>query len=169
MPVSSSSTRDSVIINIRMPLLYGSIKGGRILAVLFFLCITLAGLSSMITSTERPVHALEDFGSKFRLIRHAMMHTVCVRNWMCVNFLVKRVPATILVVVILFLLGCGSALDSNILVNQDTVWSYALVLSGCFMIFIVLRYGVMRFRRKLYNEFGIGDWPLPIIWVFLVV
>lgn len=47
-----------------MPLLYGSLSGGRVLAVLFFFCITLAGLSSLISILELCVHVLEDFGSK---------------------------------------------------------------------------------------------------------
>ena len=69
----------------------------------------------------------------------------------------------------MFLVGTASAVDPNILVNQDTVWAYALILSGCFMLFIVLRYGPLKFRRELYIDYGIGDWPLPYLWVFVVV
>ena len=47
----------------RMPLLYGSITHGRFLAILFFFCVTLAGLSSLISILELCVHVLEDFGS----------------------------------------------------------------------------------------------------------
>ena len=46
----------------RMPLLYASIGGGRVLAVMFFLCLTLAGISSLISILEQSVHVLEDFG-----------------------------------------------------------------------------------------------------------
>ena len=45
-----------------MPLLYGSIDGGRVLAVIFFICITLAGLSSLVAMLEQSIHVLEDFG-----------------------------------------------------------------------------------------------------------
>ena len=69
----------------------------------------------------------------------------------------------------MFLLGTASAVDATILVNQDAVWAYAMILSGCFLLFLVLRYGVLKFRKKLYNDFGIGDWPLPLVWVFVVV
>lgn len=69
----------------------------------------------------------------------------------------------------MFLLGTASATDPKVLVNQDTVWAYALVLSGCLMIFITVRYGILRFRRDLYNDYGIGDWPLPLLWVFIIV
>ena len=49
-----------------MPLLYGTLGGGRVLAILFFLCVTLAGLSSLISIQEQCVHVLEDFGSKYK-------------------------------------------------------------------------------------------------------
>ena len=60
----------------RTPLLYGSIDGVRVLAVLFFICITLsAGLSSLISILELCVHVLEDFGSndKFLYILTALI------------------------------------------------------------------------------------------------
>ena len=53
------------VLFVRMPLLYGSISGGRVLAVLFFICITFAGITSLISSIERPVHVLSDFGGEF--------------------------------------------------------------------------------------------------------
>lgn len=87
----------------------------------------------------------------------------------CLYYAVRRIPGTILVTLVMFGLGSASALDFNVLVNQDTVWAYALLLSGCFMVFIVIRYGPLKLRRKIYTEFGIGDWPLPIIWVFIIV
>ena len=69
----------------------------------------------------------------------------------------------------MFLLGVASAIDNTILINQDTVWAYAQILSGCLLLFLVFRYGVLRFRENLYNSYGIGDWPLPWVWVFVVV
>ena len=48
----------------RMPLLYNDINGGRFLCALFFLCLTLAGISSLVSILEIAVHALNDFGSK---------------------------------------------------------------------------------------------------------
>ena len=69
----------------------------------------------------------------------------------------------------MFLLGTASAVDATILVNQDAVWAYAMILSGCFLLFLVLRYGVLKFRSTLYNNYGIGDWRLPLVWVFVVV
>ena len=51
----------------RIPLLYGSINGGRVIAVLFFFGVSLAGLSSQIGILEQSVHVLEDFGCMFSL------------------------------------------------------------------------------------------------------
>ena len=110
---------------------------------------------------------------------------------------VRRIPATLLVGVAAFLLGSASATNLSVLVNQDAVWgwvgghwlpggvggvplhnppcllpyvrSYALILSGCFLIFLVIWYGILRFRKKLYIEYGIGDWPLPWVWVGVVL
>ena len=146
-----------------MPLLYGSISGGKALAIIFFLCIAFAGLSSLISIMERPVHALTDFGRKT-----AMEKTSSLLDNLLPSS-VRRVPATIIVVLCMFLLGTASATDADVLVNQDSVWAYALILSGCFMLLMVLRYGPLKFRKDLFLNYGIGDWPLPVIWVFAVV
>ena len=74
-----------------------------------------------------------------------------------------------LVAVCMFSLGAVSAVDSQVLVNQDGVWAYAMILSGLFLLYLVMRYGPLKFRRDLYNNFGIGDWPLPLVWVFVAM
>ena len=51
-------------ISCRMPLLFGSIDGGRFFAIVFFLSLSLAGLSSLIAIMEFPIHVLDDFGSE---------------------------------------------------------------------------------------------------------
>ena len=50
----------------RMPILFKGIYGGRFLAAIFFLCLTLAGLSSLISFVELLVHTLTDYGRKGR-------------------------------------------------------------------------------------------------------
>lgn len=52
------------LIVLRIPLLYYDINGGRYIAILFFICVTLAGFSSLISLFEVCVHVLEDYGSK---------------------------------------------------------------------------------------------------------
>ncbi len=84
-------------------------------------------------------------------------------------FLVRRIPATVIVCACMFLIGSASALDANVLVNQDSVWGYALIVSGCFFLFLVIRYGALKLRRDLFTNYGIGDWPLPLVWVIVEV
>ncbi|CAI8024003.1 Uncharacterized sodium-dependent transporter HI_0736, partial [Geodia barretti] len=127
-----------------MPVLFDNIgSGGRFLAIAFFFCLSLAGLSSLISLLELSIHTITDFG-------------------------VRRIPATIVIGVSSFLLGTASALDLSVLVNQDAVWGYALILCGCFLIFLVFRYNIIKFRRRLYLQFGVGDWPLPWVWVVVM-
>jgi len=45
-----------------MPLLYGRISGGRFLAIIYFICLTFAGLSSLISLMELPIHVMTDYG-----------------------------------------------------------------------------------------------------------
>lgn len=52
----------------------------------------------------------------------------------------------------MFLVGVASAVDMTVLVNQDSVWGYALILNGTILVFLVLRYGILAFRRNLYNK-----------------
>ena len=150
-----------------MPLLFFSIKGGRFLAAIFFISLTLAGLSSLISLMELVVHVLADFGSKEK-------HGCSFHNLHCLFFpfptnLVRRIPAIVGVAIAMFFMGLMSAMDSQILVNQDSVWAYAMILSGCLFIYLVVRYGILRFRRTLYINFGIGDWPLPYVWVVVIL
>ena len=49
----------------RMPVLFQHISsGGRVLAIAFFFCLSLAGLSSLISLLELSIHILTDFGGR---------------------------------------------------------------------------------------------------------
>lgn len=102
-----------------MPVLFQHIgdKSGRFLAIAFFLCLTLAGLSSLISLLELSIHTLTDFGGGC----HSLYLGHCL-NLPYPSSVVHRIPATILIGVSSFLLGCASAVDLSILVNQDAVW-----------------------------------------------
>ena len=75
---------------------------------------------------------------------------ICLKYYLLI--LVRRYIAVIAVGLLSFSIGLASALDINIFVNQDAVWAHALIVSGCFLIFLVARYGVLKFRRVLYND-----------------
>ncbi|XP_071958674.1 uncharacterized sodium-dependent transporter YhdH-like isoform X1 [Antedon mediterranea] len=125
------------------PLLYETITGGRVLAVLFFFALSLAGLSSMIANVELFVHNVKDLG-------------------------VKRWQATIGCTIIIFLIGVGSAVNLQFLLNQDFVWGFALIISGTLFLYMIYRYGVRNFRQDMFNNYSISDWQLPLVWEWIV-
>ncbi|VDD74023.1 unnamed protein product [Mesocestoides corti] len=117
---------------------------GRILCGLFFLCLSFAGVSSMIAYIELTARTIQDFG-------------------------VKRIWATSASLVITFLVGVPSAVSIEILTNQDFVWGFALMISGLCYCGLVIHYNPLRYRQVIVNEFAISDWRLPTIWVFVMV
>ncbi|XP_062520561.1 uncharacterized sodium-dependent transporter YocR-like [Corticium candelabrum] len=126
-----------------MPLLYNSIGVGRFLAILFFLSLSFAGLSSLIAMFELLATLLRDFR-------------------------VPRIPAAITVGVVTFLLGLPSAMHLDILVNQDYVWGFALLPCGFAFVALVWRYGADKFRSVVVNDYGLSDWTLPWIWGIVI-
>jgi NSS family neurotransmitter:Na+ symporter len=74
------------------------------------------------------------------------------------------------------LFGIPSALKIGIFQNQDWVWGVALMLSGFFFAFAVLKYGVTKWRETFINHEGsdihIGawwDWAIRLVAVEAVV
>ncbi|XP_033640690.1 uncharacterized sodium-dependent transporter HI_0736-like [Asterias rubens] len=126
-----------------MPILYNKINGGRVFMVFFFFSLLLAGFSSLVAQLELFVHNMKDFG-------------------------VSRKIAAPVVALVVFFTGLGSALSLNFLVNQDFVWGFGLLLSGMALQFLVIRYGIHKFREELVNKFSESDWPLPVIWEWIV-
>ena len=55
-----------------------------------------------------------------------------------------------------------SALSVNFLINQDWVWGVGLILSGAFISFSIIKYGIDKFRNEIINGYGsdikIGKW-----------
>jgi SNF family Na+-dependent transporter len=127
-----------------MPLLYDSIGVGRFLAILFFLSLSFAGLSSLIAMFELLALLLRNIG-------------------------VPRIPAAVLVGVVTFLFGLPSAMDINILVNQDYVWGFALLPCGFTYVTLVWYYGAEKFRQVVVNNYGLSDWPLPRVWKVVIL
>jgi len=79
-----------------------------------------------------------------------------------------------------FLLGLPSALSLNFHYNQDWAWGLGLIVSGMFIAFAAIKYGVERVRTKLINTEGndlnAGKWfnyivmfLIPIEFVILIV
>ncbi|XP_076456354.1 putative sodium-dependent transporter YocR [Babylonia areolata] len=116
---------------------------GHVVCVLFFLCLSFAGLTSLISNMELTACTLDDFGLG--------------RRW--------SMPVTVLLT---YLMGLMSALNIDVLTNQDFVWGFALVISGLMLQGMVISYGVSSFRSMVVNDFGLDDWKLPKVWEYLV-
>jgi len=63
----------------------------------------------------------------------------------------SRLMAILFIVTISYLLGIPSAINLNILTNQDFVWGLALLLSGGFFAFVVIRFNARRLREQILN------------------
>lgn len=114
-----------------MPRLFAEMPLGAVFAVLFFLGLAFAAFSSLISMIELSTRALVDAG-------------------------IRRQSAVGLVCGLGFLLGVPSALSTDFLANQDFVWGVALMISGAFVAFAVIRFGVTRFRKEAIAA-GPGD------------
>jgi NSS family neurotransmitter:Na+ symporter len=104
-----------------MPQLFAEMPLGNVLAILFFLGLAFAAFSSLISMIELATRICTDLG-------------------------IQRSTAVSIVGGAGFLFGLPSALNLNVLANQDFVWGIGLLLSGAFVAFAVIRYGVTQFR-----------------------
>ena len=138
-----------------MPQLFTKAPLGEIFTLVFFLLLSAAALSSLISMLELGTRSFMDAG-------------------------LSRKPAIIFVGSAGFLLGAPSALSMTFFENQDWVWSIGLILSGFFFAFAVIKYGPARFRKNLINtpdnDIPIGKWyeiiiawVIPIEFVILIV
>jgi len=125
-----------------MPQLFARMFMGHPLCVLFFLGLTFAGFSSLIAMLELPTRIVVDAG-------------------------VKRSTAIGLVVACVYFLGIPSARNLNFLSNQDFVWANGLAISGAFIAFTVVRYGISKIRTQelMADE---SDWRLGRWWEYVL-
>ena len=134
-----------------VPQLFAQIPGGRVFQAFFFLALVFAAWTSLVAMIELASRVLTDLG-------------------------VERGRAIGMVGIAGLLLGIPSALKIGIFQNQDWVWGVALMLSGFFFAFAVLRFGVTKWRETFINQEGsdihIGawwDWAIRLVAVEAVV
>jgi NSS family neurotransmitter:Na+ symporter len=134
-----------------VPQLFQQIPGGRFFQALFFLALVFAAWTSLVSMIELASRILMDLG-------------------------MARGRAITIVGVAGLLFGIPSALKLGVFQNQDWVWGVALMVSGFFFAFAVLRYGVTRWRETFINHEGsdirIGawwDWAMRLVAVEAVV
>lgn len=125
-----------------MPQLFNVMTGGKLFAILFFLGLTFAAFSSLISMIELATKVFVDMG-------------------------ITRKKATIGVCLAGFLFGLPSALSLDIFANQDFVWGVGLMVSGGLISFAVISFGADKFRDTLVNtdesRVKLGRW-----WTFVI-
>ncbi len=125
-----------------MPQLFAQMPAGGLFMALFFLALSVAALTSLISMIELASRILIDAGFSRR---RAVL-------WVGAAGLV---------------LGAPSALSLDFLHNQDWVWGVGLMLSGLFFALGARRFGLERLRRETVNGDGC-DLPVGRWWSFLV-
>jgi len=109
-----------------MPQLFATMGGGSIFAILFFLGLTFAAFSSLISMIELAVKVFVDMGA-------------------------VRKRATVIICLAGFGFGLPSAMNLNFFANQDFVWAIGLMVSGGLISYAVIKYGTTKFRDELIN------------------
>src|SRR5690554_5694858 len=125
-----------------MPQLFASMGGGGIFSILFFLALTFAAFSSLISMIELAVKVFVDGGT-------------------------NRKKATILIGTTGFVMGIPSATNLEVFANQDFVWGVGLLVSGAFVSYAVIKYGAKKFRNELINVEERGS-TLPAFWDIII-
>jgi NSS family neurotransmitter:Na+ symporter len=109
-----------------MPRLFAEIPGGTLLGVLFFLGLSAAAFSSLISMIELSAKLFIDRG-------------------------ISRTSAVLGITSVGFVLGVPSAWNASVFGNQDFVWGLGLMVSGAMIAYAAIRYGIGRFRTELVN------------------
>jgi NSS family neurotransmitter:Na+ symporter len=150
--VSQSGPANTGLTFIYLPLLFTKMTGSDTIniffASIFFLALFFAAFTSLISMIELSTRTLIDFG------------------W-------KRKRAIGVIAATGFLLGVPSALNLNFLANQDWVWGVGLILSGAFIAFAIMKFGIDKFRTEIINGYGsdikIGKWYNYIIGILIPI
>ena len=132
----SSGERSTGLTFIWMPPLFAEMALGAPLAVLFFVALSFAALSSLISMIELSTRVTVDLG-------------------------VSRGKAVLGVGVVGFLVGVPSAVSGDVFGNQDFVWGVALMISGALVALAVWKHGAARLRQEVATA---SDWRLPKLW-----
>ncbi|MFA3782503.1 sodium-dependent transporter [Melioribacteraceae bacterium 4301-Me] len=139
--IMQSGPANTGITFIYLPILFSKFSNSyfvnSMFAFLFFLALSFAAISSLISMIELATRTLIDFG----LIRKKAVMIVGIAG---------------------FLFGLPTSLSLKIFLNQDWVWGVGLLISGAFMAFAVNKFGVDKFRDEIINGIGsdvkVGSW-----------
>ena len=139
--MKSSGPASTGLTFIWMPQLFARMFLGHPLAILFFLGLAFAGISSLIAQVELCVRIFVDTG-------------------------MKRKTAIIMVVAVIYLLGIPSARNLHFLSNPDFVWGIALMISGLLVALVIIKSGIGLVRKELNTS--AADWYLRPWWELVI-
>ncbi|GMQ80848.1 MAG: sodium-dependent transporter [Rhodothermia bacterium] len=125
-----------------MPQLFAKMQFGGTLATLFFLGLSFAAFSSLIAMIELASRTFVDLG-------------------------LSRKTAVTSVGILGFSLGVPSAVNLTIFENQDFVWGVALIISGAFAAYSIIRYGASAFRKEAIDSIE-DDWNAGKTWDVII-
>lgn len=122
--VSETGPASTGLTFIWIPRLFEHIQGGQLFLFIFFLALSVAAVSSLISMIELGTRIMIDFG-------------------------LSRRKGVLIISSGCFLFGLPSALSMKFFQNQDWVWSVGLLLSGLFYAVTIISYGTEKFRREI--------------------
>lgn len=124
--MKSSGPASTGLTFIWIPQLFLKIPAGKIFAILFFLALSFAAFSSLISMIEMSSRLFVDMG-------------------------LSRKKAVVGVAIAGFLFGIPSAVNLNFFANQDFVWGVGLMISGAFIAALIIKHDVFTFRNMKIN------------------
>ena len=147
------------LIFIVLPSIFAQIPGGQILAVVFFLAVFFAGITSLVNLYESPIEALQKhFGMQRRkacalvltlsfLVGIFLEDSNVVGNWMDL-FTIYITPFAALLAAVMFFWVCGKGFAANE-INTGSAHRFGSFIEGmgkyvyCTVTFIVLVLGIV--------------------------
>lgn len=131
--ISGQGSTNTGLAFIYLPQLFEKLPGGSVVqtffSTIFFLGLTFAAITSLISMIELAVKVFVDMG-------------------------IQRIRALVFVAVLGFLFGIPSAINMAFFENQDWVWGIGLMISGGFISFAIIKFGADKFRREAINGEG---------------
>ncbi|MEM6799930.1 MAG: sodium-dependent transporter [Bacteroidota bacterium] len=120
-----------------MPQLFKMMGFGQVFMILFFLALSFAAFSSLVSMVEVVTRTFVDMGMERKKV-------------------IQRIG------IVAFLMGVPSALSMNFFINQDWVWGVALMVAGLFFTLSIRKYGIRKFREEEINHpdsnIKVGRW-----------
>lgn len=134
-----------------LPMLFNKILGGKIFTILFFIGLSFAGFSSLISMYEQAIRSFIDLGFKRK-------------NIIPVFFIIA------------YLAGIPSVKNLNFLGNQDFVWGLGLIISGIIIMYVALKVKIykdiiLKFKNKVIKKKWelLTKYIIPFLSIVLII